>query len=186
MFGGLFNQKKYVVQDGAWGSPQQPQQFSQNTYQQPIQPPQLQQVVQPNANGMGSSMQPEKREEISALSHLDARATTILTQAQQETIRIKQAFIEPDQILFALLFDKEIFKILEQFNLKVADISREIQSKEVLGAFVGQPTLSEQSKKIFEDAYMSAKSRGTDFISPEDILLAMMNSNITSSKILEA
>src|SRR5437660_8465532 len=110
MFGGLFNQKKYIVQDGTWGTPQPPPQQFQNPYPQQPPPQQMQQPgymqpaptapPPPMANGIGSSMQPEKREEISALSHLDSRATTILTQAQQETVRIQQAFIEPDQILF--------------------------------------------------------------------------------------
>ncbi|HSW96316.1 MAG TPA: AAA family ATPase [Candidatus Saccharimonadales bacterium] len=199
MFGGLFNQKKYVVQDGSWGTPQPPPQqpYQQQQYPQQQQPayPQQQQFQQPpqpalppqqpvNA-GASSPMQPEKREDMSALSHLDARATTILTQAQQETMRIKQALIEPDQILFALLFDKEIFKLLEQFNLKVAEISREIQAREKPGTYSGPTTLSQDSKKIFEDAYVSARKRGTDFISPEDLLVAFTNANIEASKMLQ-
>ncbi|HSW88580.1 MAG TPA: ATP-dependent Clp protease ATP-binding subunit [Candidatus Saccharimonadales bacterium] len=200
MFGGLFNQKKYVVQDGSWGTPQPPppqQSYVQGQYPQQQQPvyPQQQQFQQPPQqplppqqpvnSGIGSTMQPEKREDMSALSHLDARATTVLTQAQQETIRLKQALIEPDQILLALLFDKEIFKLLEQFNLKVADISREIQSREKPGTYAGPTTLSQDSKKIFEDAYVSAKKRGTDFISPEDLLVAFTNANIEASKMLQ-
>src|SRR5437868_1558514 len=105
MFDGLFNQKKYVVQEGAWGTPQQPpqqfpQQYPQQQYSQQGMSPQAQTPLQPTPvnpgsapvnSGLGSTMQPEKREEISALSHLDARTTTILAQAQQETIRIKQS-----------------------------------------------------------------------------------------------
>src|SRR5258708_37640081 len=106
MFGGLFNQKKYVVQDGTWGAPQQPQQSQymqpqQGQYPQQQMPPmpqqpgqmqapqqfQQQMPQQQMANGTAPVMQPEKREDMSALSHLDARATTILTQAQQETKR---------------------------------------------------------------------------------------------------
>lgn len=205
MFGGLFNQKKYIVQDGTWGAPQQPpqpqyMQPQQGQYpQQPAmvpqgpmmqQPPQqFQQPMPPQPmapNGTGSTMQPEKREDMSALSHLDARATTILTQAQQETRRIQQALIEPAQLLFALLFDKEIFKVLEQSNIKVAEISREIQAKEVQGTYSGPTTLNLESKKLFEDAYASAKKRTSDFISPEDILVAFMNSNLDAAKMLQA
>lgn len=140
----------------------------------------------PINSGVGSAMQPEKREEISALSHLDARTATVLAQAQQETIRVKQNFIEPDQLLFALLFDKEIFKLLEQFNVKVADVSREIQAKEKEGTFTGQPTLSSESKKLFEDAYVNAKGRNVDFVTPEDLLIVITNSNIAAANMLQS
>lgn len=203
MFGGLFNQKKYTAQDGTWGTPlppQQPQymqpQQGQYPQQQPgMMPPAPQQFMQQPqvmapqqmnaAAGIGSTMQPEKREEMSALSHLDARATTILTQAQQEAKRIQQAQIAPAQLLFALLFDKDIFKLLEQSNVKVSDVSRDIQSKEIQGTYSGVPTLNAESKKIFEDAYSSSKKRGSDFISPEDILVAFVNSNVEEAKLLQ-
>src|SRR5204863_4005410 len=105
---------------------------------------------------------------------------------QQETTRIHQAFIEPDQLLFALLFDKEIFKLLEQSNLKVADVSRDIQSKEKTGTFMGQPTLSEDSKKIFGKAYALAKEREVDFVSPEDLLITLMDANVPAAALLQA
>jgi len=192
MFGNLFTQRKYIgeIQTPQAGAPVNigpyyplpPQWQNYPPMQQPFPP---QSPSQPTA-GIGAAMQPSMRQEVSALSHLDPRTTEILSVAQQETVRIKQAFIEPDQLLYALLYDKEIFKLLEQFSLKIADISREIQSKEKEGTFGGQPTLSQDSKKIFEDAYTVAKNREAEFIMPEDLLVALINANVQAASFLQS
>ncbi len=177
MFSGFFNNKRHEDQDY--------QQVPVYTGQpQPISP--TNQPQQPQSSGIGSTMQPAMREEVTALSHLDPRAVEVLNVAQQETSRIKQAFIEPDQLLFALLFDKDIFKLLEQFNLKVADVSREIQEKEKIGTFLGQPTLSQDTKKIFGQAYGLVKTRSAEFITPEDLLISLMDANVPASAMLQA
>src|SRR5258708_1454746 len=184
MFGNLFNQKKTLdtnqYQQPVYPNQQQGYPQYQNQYPQQYPSQQMpSQAVAPQA------MKPTVREEVSALSHLDSRMTQTLVLAQQETVRMKQAVIEPDQLLYALLFDKEIFKLLEEFNLQVANISREIQAKEKEGTFIGQPTLSEDSKKIFEDAYSMAKTRGVDFITPEDVLMTILNSTVSTSQMLQ-
>jgi len=184
---GLFNKKKFPQDQSqmpvypGYGYPNQypPQWQGYPPMQPPMQP------QQPVNAGFGSAMQPAVRQEVSALSHLDQRSTEILSQAHQEATRIKQEFIDPDQLLYALLFDKDIFKLLEQNGLKVADVSRDMQAKEKQGTFTGQPTLSESSKKIFEDAYTGAKKRESEFISPEDILLALLDANEAISQMLE-
>lgn len=131
-----------------------------------------------------SGMEPVKKADMSALSHLDSRTTQILNHAHQETTRIQQQFIEPEQILFGLLYDEEIVKLLGGFSLDVAKISREIQSKEKQSNFSGQPMLSDTSKQIFEQAFTSARGRGVDFISPEDLLLTIFSVSNDASNAL--
>ncbi len=122
-------------------------------------------------------MDPTTRENVTALSRLDPRATQVLNQAQQEAKRVKQASIEPMQVLYGLFYDREIFKVLEDFQVDVAKVSQEIQSKEQIGNFNGQPTLSSPAKQIFEEAYNVAKLRGSSFLSPEDLLLSVFSSS---------
>ncbi|MCL5432747.1 MAG: ATP-dependent Clp protease ATP-binding subunit [Patescibacteria group bacterium] len=131
-------------------------------------------------------MEPVKRQDVSALTHLDPRTTTVLEHAKQETMRIKQSFIEPDQLLLGLLFDADIFKLLSQFSLDAAKISRELQGKEKEGTFVGQPTLSDSSKQIFEAAYTGAQARGVDFITPEDLLMAIFSASVDTANYLQS
>ncbi|PJA00810.1 MAG: hypothetical protein COX78_00125, partial [Candidatus Levybacteria bacterium CG_4_10_14_0_2_um_filter_35_8] len=52
--------------------------------------------------------------------------------------------------------------------------------------FEGQPTLSENSKRLFEEAYSTVKSRGVEFISPEDLLVTIFSQNIAASDFLKA
>jgi len=62
---------------------------------------------------LNTQMTPQARQDFSILTHLDTKASQTLTQAEKETKRIQNAMIEPDQILIGLLFDGEIFKLLE-------------------------------------------------------------------------
>lgn len=135
--------------------------------------PQNNPAPQPGANGLTAS--PEGRENLTALSRLDPRATQVLHQAQTLAKKMEQAEIAPDHLLYGLVYDGEIFKLLEKFNVNAAKISEEIEAKQAKGSFSGQPTLSASSKNIMEEAYNTAKLRGASFISPEDILLALFS-----------
>ena len=140
----------------------------------------------PKPTFMEPSMDPTRRVDLSALSHLDARASQVLLHAQQEAIRLKQSFIIPEQILFGLLYDEEASKLLEQFSVDVAKLSRELQSKEKMGNFTGQPTLSDPVKQVFEEAFKNAKDRTSTFIAPEDILIALFSSGVSTANLLQA
>ncbi len=159
----------------------------------PVMP--IRSVPNPMMSGFGSSshppvggvtMDPTRREDLSALSHLDARSTQVLAHAQQETTRIKQSMIMPEQVLFGLLYDEEIYKLLEQFSVDVAKLSRELQSKAVMGSYMGQPTMSDQVKQIFEEAFKNAKDRISTFIAPEDILVVLFSSGLSTAAMLQA
>ncbi len=196
MFGNLFSSKKQdekVAENTAtnmpvnsFGVPQQPipnvgPQYQPSAVQQPQQPQQPQQ-----ANIVGSNINPETRQDMSVMSHLDTRMSQVLTQAQAETKRIQQATIEPEQLLLALLFDSEVYKLLSDFSVDVSKLSKEIQAKEVMGSFTGQPTLGQDSKQIFEKAYQQVKKRGVEFISPEDVLIILFSANSQISSQLQS
>jgi len=135
---------------------------------------------------VGSNIQPNQRQELSIMSHLDTRTSQVLVHAQEETKKIKQGLIEPEQILFGLLYDSDVFQLLLQFSVDASQLSQEIQSKEQIGTFEGQPTLSDNSKKVFDQAYAAVKGRGVEFISPEDLLIALFSQNIAASGLLQS
>lgn len=137
--------------------------------------------AQPGAVGANSAA----RADMSSLSHLDPRATQVLTHAQEEARRIKQQYIEPDQILFGLLYDEQIYKLIAEFQVDGGTISKEIQAREKMGTYKGQPTLSKTSQSIFDQAYRDAKMRGSNFISPEDIYVVLFSPNLPTAKYLE-
>lgn len=118
---------------------------------------------------------PIKMQDMSALSHLDDRATAVIATAMKEAKKVKQTFIEAEHILLALISDKDIIKLLQDFGVDVAKLTREIEDKLEVGNFAGEPTLSETSKKILEQSFAAAKKRGVEFVTPEDLLLAIFN-----------
>lgn len=140
---------------------------------------------QQSAANTQSEKQPLKVD-MSPLSHLDPRASLVLTHAQEETRRIHQQYIEPDQLLFGLLYDQQISKLLGELSVDVGKLSKEIQAKERIGAYKGQPILSNVSKEVFNQAYRDAKMRGSTFISPEDILIVLFTPNFNTLQILQS
>ncbi|MBI2022236.1 ATP-dependent Clp protease ATP-binding subunit [Candidatus Daviesbacteria bacterium] len=125
---------------------------------------------------------PVLKQDISVLSHLDPRSTQVITAAYQEAKRVKASLIEPEHILLALLQDRDIFKTLQESTADPAKITRDLQAKLIPGSFEGDPTLSESSKQILEAAYNQVKTRKVEFVTPEDILLAMLD---TTSPVAE-
>jgi ATP-dependent Clp protease ATP-binding subunit ClpC len=183
----------YTAQPGiGQAQTQTTQQYNPNpTSQMPSQPVSTQtpqpstpggQTETPVANTTPTT--PAIKADMSALSHLDPRATQVLTHAQEETRRLHQQYIEPDQVLFGLLYDEQIFKLLAEFSVDAGQLSKEIQAKEKIGTYKGQPTLSKDAQMIFDQAYRDAKMRGSSFVSPEDLLVVSFAPNLPSAKYL--
>ncbi len=163
MFGNLFSNKKYGEDGNA--DPSQGQGGSGLVPQQVVETPTT-----------PGGMDPVKRQNVESLTHLDARANQVLQQAQNEAKKVKLNQIEPDMVLLGLLYDKEIYKTLQEFTVNAGDLARELSQKQTPGTFEGVPTLSPASQKIFDDAFTTAKNRGSSFITPEDLLLSLFNS----------
>ncbi|MGE5042073.1 MAG: ATP-dependent Clp protease ATP-binding subunit [Candidatus Levyibacteriota bacterium] len=147
----------------------------------PMMPPAQDGSIPPSAgDGTEEGMDPQKRENVFALSRLDPRSLQVLHHAEQETKRIAQPTINPEQLLLGMFYDGEIFRIMQQFNVDVSKLTHEIQSKEKQGNFSGQPTMSSTVMGIFESGYSQAKQRGASFVSPEDILVALFSETTTA------
>ncbi len=169
MFGNLFSTKKYGEDEVSEGQANQTPNQPQQVVESPVQSP---------------GMDPVKRQNVESLTHLDARANQVLQQAQNEAKKAKLALIEPDIVLLGLLYDKEIYKTLQEFTVNAGDLARELQQKQTPGTFDGPPVLSPASQKIFDDGFTMAKNRGSSFITPEDILLSLFNSDTASQYLV--
>ncbi|MCL6096754.1 MAG: ATP-dependent Clp protease ATP-binding subunit [Patescibacteria group bacterium] len=177
MLGNLFTTKKNTESLGTQAPVQN--QVPPAVFNSPVSEPSTDELL-------GSSMKPVVRADLSILSHLDTRASAVLNQAEKETKRIKQELIEPEQVLIGLTFDGQIFELLGKFSVDVAALSKELQTKESVGVFEENPTLSEASRKIFEKAYSMVKERGVEFISPEDLLIALFEQNVAVAELLKS
>ncbi|MBP6045034.1 MAG: ATP-dependent Clp protease ATP-binding subunit [Microgenomates group bacterium] len=162
MLGGLFRNKKvapmptYVAPAIAEAAPTQPS------------------PVEQGPNVVGSSMSPSVRNSVSVLSQLDSDSTQVLSQAENETKKINQSAIEPEQILIGLLYDRVIFSLFKKATIDPEKILSELQSSQVRGSFSGQPTLGQKSIKLLESALTVAKGKNSSFIEPLDILQSFL------------
>jgi len=169
MLGNLFNQHKVVPMEDSPRELTQPHDLAQS----------------PASDGSSTSrLDPSLRQNLSALSHLDARTTQVLHHAQDEAKKVRHEKIEPEQLLLGLLYDEQIFKLLEGFSVEVPKLAKEIQSKEAIGTFVGQATLGDATTSLFEVAYREIQTRGVTFITPEDLLVALCNSSSDLAHVL--
>lgn len=180
MLGNLFGKKHQGVP--------QSQSVDQVSLQQSVgtEPAQAQTApAQPQQPGDLSNvgMDPAKRQNVTALSHLDARSNQVLQQAQNEAKRLSIGTIEPDLILLGLLYDREIFSLLQEFSVDVSSLAKELQSKQQQGTFTGKAILSDASLKIFDEAHKNSKNRGSSFVGPEDILLSLFSSQTIADSL---
>lgn len=168
MLGNLFSQHKDVISD-------KPQDAAR---------PQDVTPSQGDAPAVTSRLDPALRQNLSALSHLDARMTQVLHHAQDEAKKVRHEKIEPEQLLLGLLYDEQIYKLLEGLSVDAPALAKEVQSKETIGTFVGQATLSDASTSLFEVAYREVQARGVTFIAPEDLFVSLCNSSTDVAKML--
>lgn len=179
MLGNLFGPKKDhppVVQS------------TQGDVQPPVAPSPVSQQATPTdvaSSQVSSDMTPRKREDLSVLSHLDTRSSAILNHAQQEATRLKKEKMEPEQLLYGLLFDGDIFTLLDKNSVQAAKVSEALQQKETMGSFEGSPTMGDGAKKVFEDAYQLAKQNDSEFVSPEHLFIALYNASSTAAFLKE-
>lgn len=179
MFGNLFNTRREAVEEVPIASiKQQGKIGGEGSFQETIKIKEDQQEKE-SIEHVTPTSSPLARQNITALSRLDPRATKVLDQAQTLAKKNNLAKIEPDNLLYGLLYDSEIFKIFEEFEADPAKISQEIEGKQEKGDFSGQPTLSDASRQILDEAYNNSKLRGSSFIAPEDVLLSLFGQNLT-------
>jgi ATP-dependent Clp protease ATP-binding subunit ClpC len=133
----------------------------------------------------GDSSAGSPQGDMAALSHLDSRTAQCLTKSQEETRRIKQQTIEPEQLLLGLLYDQQVFGMLNEMGADGGQISKEIQTDEKMGTYQGQPVLSKIALEVFDQAYRDAKMRGANFVSPEDVLIVLFSPNYKTAQYLQ-
>ncbi|MBI2036688.1 ATP-dependent Clp protease ATP-binding subunit [Candidatus Microgenomates bacterium] len=131
-----------------------------------------------------SGMEPEKRQDLTLLTHFSQRLNAVISQAANEASLQKQSFIEPEHLLLGLLYDAAIFKLISQLSsASPSIIGQEIRKSQVTGQSLETPQFSSITKEIFEKAAGFAKSRNEEFITPEHVFFAIvaLNNSQTAS-----
>lgn len=110
---------------------------------------------------------------------LTERARKVITYAGDDAIKLGHGFIGTEHILLGLLREEgPVQKILNSFNVTYEDMIQEIKTVLSPGEIPIQNSeipLTPRTKKVMESSFEEAKKLGHNYISPEHILLALIN-----------
>src|SRR3989338_6638981 len=120
-----------------------------------------------------SSIDMGKRVGMDVLSRMTQRSNDILLKAVTKVKELKGQHIDTEHVLWALLSDSAIYKLISDCKAVPSEIQAELEKSFKKGNFSGNPQFSPRIKRVLELSLSTAKSLGYEFISPEHILLAL-------------
>lgn len=137
---------------------------------------------------VSAGMEPQKRQDLTLLTHFSQRLNAAIAQAANEATLQKQGFIEPEHLLLGLLYDAAIFKLISQLSTNSPTaIGQEIRKAQTAGQSLETPQFSNATKDIFEAAGGFAKTRNEEFITPEHVFFALVSlDNSRAAHVLSA
>ena len=110
---------------------------------------------------------------------LTERAKKVISYSGDDAIKLGHGFIGTEHILLGLLReDGPVQKILNSFNIFYEDMVKEIRTVLSPGEIEIKNTeipLTPRTKKVMESSFEEAKKLGHNHVSPEHILLALIN-----------
>ena len=158
-------------------APQAPNQPGQpaTTPGQEGQPATPQAGGDPNAAPDASKTSPEqdKQMQLDLMTHLTQRSNRVFVTAQQKAKELACQYVDSEHVLHGLLADPEIYKLFTEIKIQPQIIEQELDKAYQKGNNQNQPAPSPRVKRILENALVTARKLGYEFISPEHILLAL-------------
>lgn len=116
----------------------------------------------------------EKNEEIDLMTHLTQRSNRVFVMASGKAKEFHNQFIDSEQLLFGLLSDTEIYKLLTDLKIQPKTVEAELQKVFKQEQFTQTPTFSPRVKRIIDRSLVIARQLGYEFISPEHILVSLV------------
>ncbi len=120
-----------------------------------------------------SSPEQDKQMQLDLMTHLTQRSNRVFVTAQQKAKELASEFVDSEHVLHGLLADSEIYKMFTEIKIQPQIIEQELDKAYQKGTSQNQPTPSPRVKRILENALVTARKLGYEFISPEHILLAL-------------
>lgn len=119
------------------------------------------------------SPEQDKQMQLDLMTHLTQRSNRVFVTAQQKAKELASEFVDSEHVLHGLLADSEIYKMFTEVKVQPQIIEQELDKAYQKGTSQNQPTPSPRVKRILENALVTARKLGYEFISPEHILLAL-------------
>lgn len=130
--------------------------------------------VPPTAPVSQSAIDATKRAGMDILTRLTQRSNKAILQGVQKAKDLSSPYIDTEHILWGLLTDSGIYQLLSDLKVTPKEVQDALEKSFKKGNFKGQPQFSPRVKRVLELALSAARSLGFEFISPEHILLAIV------------
>ena len=129
--------------------------------------------VDPNKGNKGL-MNPEKRSGIDILTRLTQRSNQTMMAGVNKAKELHSQFIDTEHVFWGLLTDPSIYKLLSEMKKTPSEIQTDVEAALKQGDSHESPQFSPRVKRVLEYSLSAARSLGYEFISPEHLLLALM------------
>lgn len=114
-----------------------------------------------------------KRGTIDVMTHLTQRANRVFIVANNKAKELQSTFVDSEHVLYGLLSDGEIYKTFVDLKIQPQLIETELNQVYKHEKSTATPQIAPRVKKIVEDSLVIARKMGFEFISPEQILVAL-------------
>ncbi|MDH7476705.1 MAG: ATP-dependent Clp protease ATP-binding subunit [Microgenomates group bacterium] len=122
---------------------------------------------------LSTNISDKKRSELDLLTHLTQRANRVFEAARLKAEELKNNFIDSEHLLYGLLTDGEIYKLLTELKIQPQIVEEELIKIYKQEKAISHPQLAPRAKRIIDESLITARKLGYEFISPEHILLAL-------------
>ena len=107
------------------------------------------------------------------------RAQTVIMGAQKESQKFKHGYIGTEHILLGIIEEGgEASKLLNKYDIDIDSVSELVEDYLGFGEVLmpkGELLLTPRTKRLFDESFNAAKELGHKYVSPEHLLLALIN-----------
>lgn len=116
-----------------------------------------------------------KHEQIDLMTHLTQRSNRVFMVAVGKAKELRNSFIDSEHVLHGLLADTEIYRILTELKVQPQIIEQQLSAVYKKEQSMAMPQVSPRVKRIMDLSLVVARQLGFEFISPEHILVSLMD-----------
>ncbi len=135
--------------------------------------------VKPAVNGapLKSNINGDKRSELDVMTHMTQRSNKVFLETNNKAKALKNIYVDSEHLLHGLMTDGEIYKILVDLKIQPQLVEEELNKVYKKENSPTPPQISPRVKQITNNSLVVARNLGYEFISPEHILLSLIDEN---------
>lgn len=115
-----------------------------------------------------------KQEELDLMTHLTQRSNRVFMLATGKSKELHNSFVDSEHVLYGLLSDSEIYKILTDLKIQPSIVEQELNKVYKKENAAVNPQLSPRVKRVMDLSLVVARQMGFEFISPEHVLVSLV------------